>query len=243
MATQNAEQIFQEYITKLYQEHLPSQHSFFANLRSLSTEKLNNRNLLGHLHLRYQAACHATRVMVYHIPHLDSPSLRVRKLRVINDDDGLMNGDTHHYQLTRAFVRMGAKILIDDEEFGSLNTLQNILDPITAKFILLVQNLYPKSLGSWCVIEMFADDWMRAIMNSLTKCFPFIKEEAYFADCFNEGIETRHAHEALDLTSLVIRDNPELLNATIEGARIMANGLDMLWSGFDDLLQDYWQRM
>ncbi len=236
---QNAELTFQNYVNKLYQEHLPSQHPFFANLSALSSEKLTCPDLLGHLHLRYQAACHATRVMVYHIPHLDSPALRVRKLQIIKDDDGLINGDTHHYQLTRAFVRIGANILIDDEEFGSLDKLQNILDPITAEFILLVQNLYPKSLGPWCVIEMFADDWMRAIMDSLSKCFPLVKEEAYFNDCFNEGIETRHAREALELTSLVIRQYPELLDATIEGGFLMANGLDKLWSGLNDLLNNY----
>lgn len=236
MATKNAEQKFQEHIKKLYQQHLPSKHPFFANLSSKSQL---SPDLLGHLHLRYQAACHATRVMVYHIPHLDSPALRVRKLQIIKDDDGLINGDTHHYQLTRAFVQMGAKILIDDEEFGSLNKLKNILDPVTAEFILLIQNLYPQSLGPWCVIEMFADDWMRAIMNSLSKCYPFIKEEAYFADCFNEGIETRHAREALELTSFIIEKYPELFDATIEGASLMATGLNMLWSGLDNLLQNY----
>ncbi|MBF2064966.1 MAG: hypothetical protein IGS39_11170 [Calothrix sp. C42_A2020_038] len=239
MQIQNAELVFKDYITKLYQEHLPSQHPFFANLGALEIEKLNSEDLLGHLHLRYQAACHATRVMVYHIPYLDSPALRVRKLKVINDDDGLINGDTHHYQLTRAFVHMGAKILIDDEEFGSLDKLQNVLDPITANFISLVQNLYPKSLGAWCVIEMFADDWMRAIMNSLSNSFPFVKEEAYFADCFNDGIETRHAQEALELTVLVIGKYPEVLDTTIKGAELMAKGLDTFWSGLDSLLQDY----
>lgn len=80
--------------------------------------------MLGNLYIRYQAACHATRVMVYCVPHLDSPALRVRKLRIISDDDSLKDGDTHHYQLSRAFSNMGAELLIADEDFGSLDDLQ-----------------------------------------------------------------------------------------------------------------------
>ncbi len=238
MQTENADDIFQNVLNEIYTAHLPSKHPFFYCLAKLSPEKFLSPTLLGQLHLRYQAACHATRVMVYHIPHLDSPGLRIRKLRIISDDDDIKNGDIHHYQLTRAFAHMGAELVIDDEEFGSLDKLQKILDPTTANFISLVETIYPKSLGPWCVIEMFADDWMKALMNSLSVYFPLIKEEAYFADCFSEGVEERHSQEAQELTSIILRRSPEFLTATIEGARKMATGLDMFWSGLESLFKD-----
>jgi len=74
---------------------------------------------LGQVHLVYQSAMHATRAAVYYLPHLDSPALRKRKLQIFVDDDGLKGGDTHHYQLTRAFQNIGADIQLDDEAFGS----------------------------------------------------------------------------------------------------------------------------
>ncbi len=246
MKPHNASDIFSEVLDKLYQDHLPEKHPFFQRLKTFPSEKLCC-SLLGHLHLRYQAACHATRVMVYYIPYLDSPALRVRKLRLINDDDGLENGDTHHYQLTRAFASIGATILIKDEEFGCLDNLKEMRDPATNEklldletrnFLSLVQKIYPNSLGPWCVIEKFADNWMRALMNSLSVCFPLIKQEPYFADCFNQGVEERHAQEALKLTNIVLANSPKLLDQTIKDAKIMAIGLDKFWSSMENLLQE-----
>ena len=174
--------------------------------------------------------------MIYHLPYLDSPALRVRKLRLINDDDGLEGGDTHHYQLSRAFAKMGTTFIINDEEFGSLDQLMKVLDPTTTHFLSLVKNLYPQSLGPWCVIESFADDWMRALLNSLSDCFPALSEEPYFSDCFEQGIEEHHAQESLDLVGEVLSQSPELLTNTIEGAKKMAAGLDDFWSGLEELL-------
>jgi pyrroloquinoline quinone (PQQ) biosynthesis protein C len=236
MQSSNADEIFLSFLDELYKEYLPSKHPFFSHLAKLPFEKLHSPILLGELYLRYQAACHATRVMVYHIPHLDSPRMRVRKLRIISDDDALQNGDTHHYQLSRVFAHLGAIQVIDDEDFGSLDKLQKIVDPSTASFLSLVETLYPKSLGPWCIIEMFADDWMRALMYSLSLCFPSIKEEPYFSDCFSQGVETRHAQEAAELTSIILKESPELLTATIAGAWEMASGLDMFWSGLEQLI-------
>ena len=238
MQIQNADKLFHSVLDELYKEHMPSKHPFFSHLAKFPPEKLRSPTLLGELYLRYQAACHATRVMAYYVPHLDSPALRVRKLRIISDDDGLENGDTHHYQLSRAFVHMGANLIIEDEKFGNLEDLQKILDPTTASFVSSVQTLYPKSLGPWCVIEMFADNWMRALMNSLSICFPDIQKEPYFSECFSQGVEERHAQEALELTSIILIHSPELLKPTIEGARLMATKLDMLWSGLENLLKD-----
>ena len=53
---------------------------------------------------------HATRAAVYYMPHLDNPAMRKRKLQIFIDDDGLPGGDTHHYQLTRAFQNIGADV-------------------------------------------------------------------------------------------------------------------------------------
>ncbi|MGJ5676540.1 MAG: hypothetical protein ACR9NN_23540 [Nostochopsis sp.] len=234
---QNVGEKFQKFLDELYEEHLPSKHPFFSYLAQISPDKLRSPDLLGNLYIRYQAACHATRVMVYFVPYLDSPGLRVRKLRIISDDDSLKDGDTHHYQLSRAFANMGANLLIDNEDFGSLDSLQKKLDPITADFVSLVQEIYPKSLGPWCVIEMFADNWMRALMNSLSHCFPLVKEEPYFAECFSEGVEERHAQEARELSKIILMGSPELLESTIEGAKKMASGLDMLWWGLEKLVK------
>ncbi|PMB03111.1 hypothetical protein CEN49_24125 [Fischerella thermalis CCMEE 5273] len=238
MQNQDIGMKFSRFLDEIYQMHLPSKHSFFACLAKFPPEKLCSPNLLGNLYIRYQAACHATRVMVYCVPHLDSPALRVRKLRIISDDDSLKDSDTHHYQLSRVFRNMGAELLIADEDFGSLDDLQKKLDPMTADFVSLVQNIYPKSLGPWCVIEMFADDWMRALMNSLSHSFPLIKEEPYFAECFSQGVEERHAQEAREITKFILMRSPELLTPTMEGAKMMATGLDKFWFGLEKLLRD-----
>ncbi|MBW4563561.1 MAG: hypothetical protein KME32_20935 [Mojavia pulchra JT2-VF2] len=239
MQTQNVEQLFQDVLDELYQKYLPSKHPFFSRLALFPPEKLRSPDLLGEIYLRYQAACHATRAMVYFVPYLDSPALRVRKLRIISDDDSLQGGDTHHYQLSRAFANMGAKFSIQDEEFGSLDELQKLLDPTTANFVSLVQKIYPQSLGPWCVIEMFAHDWMQALMNALAYSFPVIKQEPYFAECFEQGVEERHAQEAQELTSLILHNYPKLLTPTIAGAKMMATELDKFWSGLENLLQEH----
>lgn len=239
MKTLSSDRLFFQEIDDLYQKYLPSKHPFFQRLATYPHEKLSSPTLLGQLYLRYQAACHATRVMVYLLPYLDSPALRIRKLSIISDDDSLENGDAHHYQMSRAFVNMGATLVIEDEEFGCLEKLKTILDPTTANFVSSVQNLYPLSLGPWCTIEIFAEDWMRALMNSLSNCFPDVKKEPYFADCFAQGVEERHAQEALELTGVVLSHSPHLLNPTLEGAKQMAVELDKFWSGLDNLLKDF----
>jgi len=238
-----ADEIFRNVLNELYDKHHPSKHPFFQHLAVFPTEELRSPTLLGELHLRYQAACHATRVMVYHLPYFNSPKLRIRKLRILIDDDGLKDEDTHHYQLTRAFSNIGAELVIEDDEFGDLDKLKKILDPATTKFVSLVQDLYPRSLGPWCVVETLADDWMRALMNSLSVHFPLIKEEPYFADCFDQGIEERHAREALDLTNTILLKSPELLETTIEDARLMAAEIDDFWSGLSFLLRNSKQEM
>jgi hypothetical protein len=127
-----------------------------------------------------------------------TPALRKRKLRIFIDDDGLADGDMHHYQLTRAFLSIGAKCLLGDEEFGEPGELCHFLDAEIAHFVRLTPKLYARSLGAWCAIEMLSVDWMRALAEAIAVHFPHFKHEPYFEDCFAQQVEERHAAEALD---------------------------------------------
>jgi hypothetical protein len=216
--------------------HRPSDRPFFQRLEALPAQVASDPRLLGELFLVYQAAMHATRAAVYFLPHLDSPALRKRKLQIFVDDDGLPGGDTHHYQLTRAFKNLGALCPIDDEQFGDAEELVPHLDAGTAEFVRLAKVLYARSLGPWCIVETMSDDWMRALASSLSKHFPGIVNEPYFADCFAQGVEERHAEEAIAVTQAVLRRRPELLAQTIEDAQTMAGALDGIWVAMDEIV-------
>ncbi len=181
---------------------------------------------------------HATRAAVYYLPHLDSPALRKRKLRIFIDDDGLADGDTHHYQLTRAFRSIGAACLLDDEEFGELGELCHYLEAETADFVRLAPKLYSRSLGAWCTVEMLSVDWMRALADALSVHFPHFRHEPYFEECFSQHVEERHAAEALEMTQMVLRARPELLDETLRDARIIAEALDGVWAHLDRIVRD-----
>lgn len=196
---------FKSAMTALLDKHRPSRMPFFRRLAELPSAVASNPQFLGQIHLVYQAAMHATRAAVYYLPHLDSPALRQRKLRIFIDDDGLADGDTHHYQLSRAFRNIGAKLLLDDEEFGGPEELCRHLDPETAHFVHLAQKLYSRSLGPWCAVEVMSVDWMRALAESMSVHFPGFVREPYFADCFSQHVEERHAEESLEATEMVIR--------------------------------------
>jgi hypothetical protein len=122
-------------IRAIAEQHRPSRLPFFRNLAGLDRTIATDPTFLGQIHLIYQSAMHATRAAVYYLPHLDSPALRKRKLQIFVDDDGLPGGDTHHYQLTRAFRNIGAKLVLDDEEFGDPEELCRHLDGETAEFV------------------------------------------------------------------------------------------------------------
>ena len=106
-------------IRAIAEQHRPSRMPFFRNLAALDHKVAREPSFLGQLHLVYQSAMHATRAAVYHLPYLDSPALRKRKLQIFVDDDGLPGGDTHHYQLTRAFHNIGAQCVLEDEELAT----------------------------------------------------------------------------------------------------------------------------
>lgn len=227
---------FATAIATIAKRHRPSRMPFFKRLANLPHETARDPALLGKIHLVYQSAMHATRAAVYYLPHLDSPAMRKRKLQIFIDDDGLPGGDTHHHQLTRAFRNIGAECLLDDEEFGEPEELCLRLDSETAHFVRLAQTLYSRSLGAWCAVEVMSDDWMRALAEALAAHFPQVADEPYFAECFAQHVEERHAAEALQVTQTVLRARPELLRATLRDAELMARALDGVWCRLDDVV-------
>ena len=228
---------FPRAMTDMLEKHRPSRMPFFARLAAMPLEMAADPFLLGQIHLIYQSAMHATRAAVYYLPHLDSPSLRRRKLQIFVDDDGLPDGDTHHYQLTRAFRNIGAKCVLEDEDFGDPAELCRHLDKETAYFVRLARKLYARSLGPWCAVETMSVDWMRALAEALSVHFPQFKHEPYFEECFSRMVEERHAMEALKVTQLVLRARPELLAETLRDAKMIAGALDGVWTQLDKIVQ------
>jgi hypothetical protein len=228
---------FRSAIETITMDHRPSRMPFFGRLAAAPATVARSPALLGRIHLVYQAAMHATRAAVYYLPHLDSPALRKRKLQIFIDDDGLPGGDTHHYQLTRAFSNIGADCLLGDEEFGSPAELCGQLDGETAHFVGLAGQLYAHSLGPWCVVEKMSVDWMRALADALSSHFPRFVEEPYFAECFSQHVEERHAEESLEVTEMVLRLRPELVSDTLRDAKIMAVALDGVWTHLDRIVR------
>ena len=228
---------FPNAMTAMLEKHRPSRMAFFERLAAMPRSAAGDPSLLGQIHLIYQSAMHATRAAVYYLPHLDSPALRKRKLKIFVDDDGLPGGDTHHYQLTRAFRNIGAKCVLEDEEFGDPEELCRYLDGETAHFVRLARRLYSRSLGPWCAVETMSVDWMRALAEALSVHFPQFKHEPYFAECFSHMVEERHAAEALEVTQLILRARPELLAATLRDAKTIAKALDGVWTQLDRIVQ------
>lgn len=228
---------FADGIKAIAAAHRPSRMPFFRDLAALPREAASSAVMLGQIYLTYQSAMHATRAGVYFLPHLDSPALRKRKLQIYLDDDGLPGSDTHHHQLARAFRGIGAEMPLDEEEFGDLDELCTHLDSGTAHFVRLAKMLYARSLGAWCIVEILSDDWMRALADALSVHHPRIPDEPYFADCFSQHIEERHAAEALDITRMVLRRRPNLLPETLHDAELMADALDAVWERLDMIVR------
>jgi hypothetical protein len=225
-------------IRAIAEQHRPSRLPFFRNLAALDRAIATDATFLGQIHLIYQSAMHATRAAVYYLPHLDSPALRKRKLQIFVDDDGLPGGDTHHYQLTRAFRNIGAKLVLDDEEFGEPAKLCRHLDGETALFVRVAQTLYSRSLGPWCAVEVMSADWLRALADALSVHFPEFVHEPYFEECFSEMVEERHATESVSITQMVLKARPTLLSETLRNAKIMAEALDGVWNHLDRIVQN-----
>ena len=228
--------MFPSVIKGFLKEHRPSRMPFFRHLANLPFAVASDPTLLGQIHLIYQSAMHATRAAVYYLPHLNSPALRRRKLQILIDDDGLPGGDTHHYQLTRAFLNIGAKSLLADEQFGDPEELCNYLDAETVHFVRLAQELYGRSLGPWCAVEVLSVDWMRALAQAISVHFPAFINEPYFQECFSQRVEERHADESLAVTQIVLKERPNLLSETLRDARMMAKALDGVWAHLDRIV-------
>lgn len=233
----DAIEAFPRLINTMLEEHWPSRMPFFSRLAAMPRSLAREPSFLGQIHLIYQSAMHATRAAVYYLPHLDSPALRKRKLRIFVDDDGLPDGETHHYQLTRAFRNIGARCLLDDEEFGAPDELCRHLEAETAHFVRIARTLYSRSLGPWCAVETLSVDWMRALAEALSVHFPLFKDEPYFEECFSHMVEERHAAEALEVTQTVLAACPQLLAPTLRDAKITANALDGVWIHLDRIVR------
>ncbi len=219
--------------------HRPSRAGFFSRLAQLPGAIASSSELLGDIHLIYQSAMHATRVAVYHLPYLDAPALRTRKLQIFLDDDDLPDGDTHHYQLTRVFANVGAALRLPDQGFGPIDELCRKSEPRLSDFMQRVKQLYPNSHGAWCVVEMLSVDWMTALVDALAVHFPAVRREAYFAECFDNRVEERHAAEALSIAADTIAARPWLFERTVTDARAMAGALDDLWQLLDDTISRF----
>jgi hypothetical protein len=230
--------MFPSVIRGFLKEHRPSRMPFFRHLANLPFAVASDPTLLGQIHLIYQSAMHATRAAVYYLPHLNSPALRKRKLQILIDDDGLPRGDTHHYQLTRAFLNIGAKFLLADEEFGDLEDLCCHLDAETVHFVRLARELYGRSLGPWCAVEVLSVDWMRALAQAISVHFPEFINEPYFQECFSQRVEERHADESLAVTQIVLKGRPELVPETLRDAKMMAEALDGVWAHLDRIVRN-----
>jgi hypothetical protein len=229
---------FPAMIKGLLAEHRPSRMPFFRRLADLPFDIASDPSFLGQIHLHYQSAMHATRAAVYYLPHLDSPSLRKRKLQILMDDDGLPGGDTHHYQLTRAFRNIGAESMLGDEEFGDPRKLSSHVGAETLRFVRLARTLYARSLGPWCAVEIMSVDWMQALADALSVHFPRFIEEPYFRECFSQQVEERHAAESLAVTQTVLRARPTLLSETMRDAKKMAEALDGVWIQLDRIVRN-----
>ena len=228
---------FADKMKALLEEHRPSRMPFFGRFAGLPRTVASDAALLGQIYLIYQSAMHSTRAAVYYLPHLDSPALRRRKLQIFIDDDGLPGGDTHHYQLTRAFKSIGARCTHDDEEFGDPEELCRHLSGETARFVRVAQRLYSRSLGPWCAIETLSADWMQALAQAFSAHFPQFKEEPYFAECFSQMVEEHHAAEAIEVTQIVLERRPDLFAATMRDAKTMAGALDGVWTQLDRIVR------
>jgi hypothetical protein len=94
---------FHVEIDRLAEEYRPTRYPFFARLAAMPQEWLTSA-VLSELHLRSH------------------------KLQIYIDDDGLVGGDTHHHQLSRAFTGIGAPLRLEDEQFGELDELVHAVE-------------------------------------------------------------------------------------------------------------------
>ena len=76
-----------------------------------------------------------------------------------------------------------------------------------------------------------------ACTEALSVHFPRFKDEPYFAECFSHMVEERHASEAVEVTQLILRVQPELLAEALRDAKTIAEALDGVWTQLDRIVQ------
>lgn len=225
-------------IRNLLEKHCPKKHRLFKLIENAKLDSERFGRVFDELYTRYQAAMHATRVMVYFLPHLDTINLRIRKCAIIAEDDNLPEGDSHHTQLRRTWTKLlGREPKAKDSFFGSLDRLAENLDPGTARFVSHVHREYPKTLGPWIVIEGLAHNWIVALCKALSRHFPDIQRTEYFVGNLTSGVELEHATASLDLFFEVLRLNPQIETESIEAVESTAAELDRFWEGCCQLFE------
>ena len=200
-------------------EHEPARAPFFIRLREARGSVVQAPELLGQIHLVYQAAMHAIHAAAETLPHLP-PQVGA-------------GGQESLDQLTRLFRDMGAALRVDDDLFRSPSRLCSHLDPDTEKFLRLTATLYARSLGPWCVMEVMSGNWSRALIGALGVHMP----GRMIAWSEAEDARERRAARALAMTAEVLRRRPELYSETILDARLMAEALDRVWQRLDTIVR------
>ena len=79
---------------------------------------------------------------------------------------------------------------------------------------------------------------MRALAEGVSVHFPRFIHEPYFAECFSQKVEERHALEAIEVTQMVLRERPEMLAETLHGAKTIAETLDGVWTHLDRIVRN-----
>jgi len=209
-------------IEKIARAYDPRPHYVWEKMAAQSLNPVR----LGKVYNIYQSAMHATRAEVYKLPYLDTVPLRKIKLDILNDDDNLPNGGAHHCQLADLFRWLGAVGMIPDDDFGSLGWKAATMETPTGTFINIVEALYNKSLGPWCIIERLSKSWLFGLHRGLG-----CPSHPYFNGI--TAVEDRHANIAIDTTCLVLETRPLLADIFLYDAEMVARALTGVW---DDML-------
>jgi hypothetical protein len=158
----DAIEAFPGLINTMLEAHRPSRMPFFARL-GRDAPLIGRRAVFPRpdtFDLPIGNACNPRSGLLP--PHLDSPALRKRKLSIFVDDDGLPRGETHHYQLSRAFGNIGARCLLKDEEFGDPDEPSRHLEGKQRISCALHGRFIPdRSVPG--AVETLSVDWMRAL--------------------------------------------------------------------------------
>lgn len=237
---QNAE--FRQVLNDLFAKHRPSQHSLWRTLANSPREVATNPGILREFYTRYQSAMHATRVSIYFMPYMDTPTQRQAKIKIILDDDTIDDTISHHLQLQQLFEQLGAAEVPDQERFGDLESLLRsvVTDPGTAAFCEMADRNYRAGLGGWTIFEVLSDDWISAMAAGFEPHYDreWLYKRQYFDEIATGHIEIEHMLQSLALTESLMHRRPDLIQEQICLAREMVAGIDSLWDSLERLITD-----